>query len=164
MGWKEIKEIFYQQADSMSTPDFNFNWEIGRNVKENYDANATFIIEYPKGSPIEENNDDAGGITSRQYRNDRIVLFVGRVISDFDNLTDDTSENIVDSANDALDRALEDIKKKFCGEIDPATLCPEGVKKIQYLNAVHRDLPSGGAYFPTELVVTYLISYTENRC
>jgi len=160
--WKNIKEEFYTMALEMTVANgFNFDWTTGRRADLSYKDDAVFIIEYPVGQPFEQNvSNISKGITSFQYRERRQVMFIGRVMSA---LTTLEAEDIIDKNNDALDDALDDIKKRFCGEINDI-LCSNGTYKIEYSNAYKRALSSKGDYYPYELVVIYTIDYTETRC
>lgn len=161
MSFKEIKEELYTQAESMTIANgFNYDWVTGRRADLSYKNDAVFIIEYPDTEPFESNNDEAGGISSFQYRNIRKIYIIGRVKSD---LTTVILEDIIDKNNDALDKALQDLKKKFCGKINN-TLCENGVIKIDYGNAYKREIESKGVYYPYELLYEMTIEYTEQRC
>lgn len=163
MSWKNIKEAFYTMASEMTIADgYNFDWDTSRNVNIYHKPDATFIIEYPDTEPFEENISEEGGINSYQYKLQRTVLFVGRVKNQTNKLNMDT---IIDTDNDALDLALDDITRKFCGAIvtDPE-LCQNGVREIEYINVSKRELDSHTAYYPYDLVVEFSIKYIKSRC
>ena len=168
MAWKNIKEALYAEMQGITAGGqisedhvANYTWGTGRDASLTYpDSKATFILEYPLNRPFEDNKKGAKGITSFERKNSRIVHFIGRVISDLGVVT---ADEILDKNNDALDKALEDIKSVFCGAI-PNTLCREGVTLIGYSNATKRPLESKGPYYPYEVLVAYEIEYVEKIC
>ncbi len=161
MSFKIIKELLYDIAETMTVANgYNYDWTTSRRTDLYNKSEAVFSVEYPDGAPFELNVDELGGINSFQYRNRRNLLFVAKIKSD---LTVVIADEVIDKNNDALDKALDDYTKAFCGTISQA-LCEQGVRIITFNGAVKRATTTGNVYYPYELVVEYDLDYIKTRC
>ena len=158
MSWQAIEDELYAMLDSMSPPDYNYDWDIAHRVEREY-STPTTVISYPEGQPFESDISDRGGITSQERRSIRRVLIVCRVPSDMQTMD---YEYLISKNDSALNKALEDIKKLLFGNVSLA-LCAQGVRDINYINATKHRMTNGATYFPFELVVSYDIDYVERR-
>lgn len=172
MSWKNIKEAIYSDVNEMTVANgYNYDWSTNRRTDSyipiseqagSTSPDVSFILEYPDdGSPLFEDKSKEGGISSRERRMKREVRFVARVTSD---MTVIDAENLIDLNNDAIDKALDDILKKFCGKVMQQHYCENGVRSIEPIQGFKRAIESKSAYLPYELVVIYLFDYKESRC
>ena len=68
---------------------------------------------------------------------------------------------VVDQNNDAIDKALEDLIKRFGSQYLES--CSLGVYRVEYITASKEEITSSGVYYPYLLNVEYSIYYRVQR-
>lgn len=134
---------------------YNYGWKTykSENVYHPESIYAKIISE------DEENMDYDNSVGTGQYKNRRsISIFVHLHTTDSSIDPDDVRENCID----ALELALDDLKKCFNGQINTA-LCAAGCRMVQYTGFDLQDDNMEGAFAPVKMLVKFDIDYLESR-
>lgn len=160
-NWKDIKEEIYSIVDGMTVAGgYNYDWQTIRRIDTYHDENelCKFTLHYPEEEAFEEDASDEFPPPTMMRSLSRKVEFKCKPVSDM--LEVDT-DDVIDLNNDALDKALCDIKKAF--NSDSLSSCNKGVKRVDFEEAVKEPIESSGAYYPFLLSANFRIFYQEPR-
>ena len=163
-AWNPIKEEIYNIVDAMTVVGgYNYDWTTYRRI-DTYTLsteNCVFSLRYPADGLIEEDitgEDDnylADQMSQVLARNCEFML---KPVSD---MTAVDTEKVIDYNNDALDKALDDIRKAI--SVNTLNTCGLGILGVEYVGVEFEEITSQGAYYPFMYKVEYRIIYNVAR-
>ena len=164
MSWKDIKEQIYTLVDAMTVVGgYNYDWTTYRRI-DTYTLsteNCVFSLRYPEDGVIEE---DLTGEDDR-YLADQMSQVLARncefMLKPVSDMLEVDQEDVLDLNNDALDKALDDIRKAI--SINKLNTCGLGILGVEYAGVDYEEITSQGVYYPNMYKVEMRIIYTDSR-
>jgi hypothetical protein len=162
--WKDIKEEIYFIVDGMTVAGgYNYDWQAERRLDKYTGENklCKFTLRYPEDSPFEDDitgEDDRFLADSMSQVLERECEFVLMPVSDMGVVK---PKNIIDLNNDALDKALRDIRKAV--SINTLSVCGLGVLGVEYGPAIKEETAGGSVYYPFVCNLNMKIIYSDSR-